>query len=105
MALSSKASSKVAPLTVLTLLTLTISGCNTSSAIRPESSPSYEAVEAALAQTGIKFSNIRLTAGGSYCYRQNGLTIIAKLCTVLALYLNLQLVRCLRLHLCKERMQ
>ena len=66
---SSKAYSMAAPLAGLILATLSLSGCSTSSAIRPDSSPSYAAVEAALTQTGADICNISLSSGGSYCDR------------------------------------
>jgi hypothetical protein len=69
---SSKALSKVAPLAVLILATLSLSGCRTSSAIRSDSSPSFVAVEAALAQTGVDFCNISPSPGGTYCNRHAG---------------------------------
>lgn len=56
-----------APLALVALVTLSISGCSTSSSIRSDSSPSFAAVEAALAQTGIEFCNLRFSSAGSYC--------------------------------------
>ena len=72
MAPNSKASSKVAPLAVLVLVTLSLLGCSTSSSIRSESSPSFAAVKAALAQTGVDFCNLRFSSGGTYCDRHSG---------------------------------
>jgi len=64
---SSQASSKAPPLAVLILVTLSLSGCSAPSAIRSDSSPSYAAVEAALAPTGVEFCNVTLSPGGTYC--------------------------------------
>jgi hypothetical protein len=68
----SKTHSKAAPLAVLILVTLSLLGCSTSSAIRSDSSPSFAAVEAALAQTGVHSCNIRFSSGGTYCDRHTG---------------------------------
>jgi len=72
MTLSSKASFKVAPLAVLVLVTLSLSGCSTSSSIRSDSSPSFAAVKTALAPTGVDFCNIRFSSGGTFCDHHAG---------------------------------
>ena len=66
---SLKASSNMAPLAVLMLVTFSMSGCGTSDAIRSDSSPSFAAVEAALARTGVELCDLRLSSGGTYCDR------------------------------------
>ena len=68
----SKAHFKAAPLAVLILVTLSLSGCSTSSSIQSDSSPSFAAVKTALAQSGVHSCNLRFSSGGTFCDRHIG---------------------------------
>jgi hypothetical protein len=61
-----------APLVLCTLVTLTLAACSTSSAIRSDSSPSFAAVQGALAQTGVEICNLSSSPGGRYCDHHTG---------------------------------
>src|SRR5271155_4870356 len=71
----------VAPLAVLILVTLSLSGCSAPNSIRSDSSPSFAAVEAALAQTGVDFCNMSYSQGGSFCDRHAGQPSVAMVVT------------------------
>ena len=69
---SSMVSFKLVPLAEVILVTLSLSGCGTSSSIRSDSSPPFAKVKEALAQTGVSFCNLSLSSGGTFCDRHSG---------------------------------
>jgi hypothetical protein len=63
---------KLVPMVAVMLVTLSLSGCGTSSSIRSDSSPPFANVKEALAQTGVSFCNLSLSSGGTFCDRRSG---------------------------------